>query len=323
MLKILGVETSCDETALAALHGQDVLSSKVASQIDLHRIFGGVLPEASSRRHLEVIYKLYREIVSEAGDDFDLVAATFSPGLHPALLIGASFARAFATSRGIPLVAVDHVIAHVWVGRLAYPKLKPPFMGLVISGGHTALMMVEDVNAVRLVADTRDDAMGEMQDKVGRHMGIPYPAGPVLDKMALEWSGEYPGFPVPRFKDGSLDFSFSGLKTAAMRAYDAGWSKEAVARGIYESATAQLIDRIRRAVEAYGRHPLVVGGGVAASGFLRQRLSGMGLDVYFVPRKWCTDNAVMIAFTGLSLYEKGIVADVDTDVLPQGVLWSG
>ncbi len=323
MLKVFGVETSCDETALAVLAGHRVLSSKVASQIDLHRIFGGVLPEASSRRHLEVIYSLYKEVVSEAGDDFDLVAATFSPGLHPALLIGASFARAFATSRGIPLVAVDHVIAHVWVGRLAYPDLRPPFLGLVISGGHTALMMVEDVDRVRLVADTRDDAMGEMQDKVGRHMGIPYPAGPVLDKMALEWAGEYPSFPIPRFKDGSLDFSFSGLKTAAMRAYDSGWAREAVARGIYEAATAQLVDRIRRAVKTYGRYPLVVGGGVAASSFLRQRLSGMGLDVYFVPRQWCTDNAVMIAFTGLSLYEKGLVADVDTDVLPQGVLWSG
>jgi len=319
---VLGIETSCDETAMALLEGRNVIDSRVASQIDLHKIFGGVLPEASSRRHLEVLYEMYESLMKDFSGKVDLVAITFSPGLQPALLMGASFGRALALSLGVPAVAVDHVIAHGFVAHLAYDDLTFPYRALVVSGGHTVVIEYYDVDDVRLLADTRDDAMGEVLDKVGRLMGIDYPAGPTIDKMALGYEGDYPKFTIPKFKDKTYDFSFSGMKTAARLAYESGmWSREAVARGLMQAATTQIVMRLKDIEKERGHMPLVVGGGVAASKFLRKKLTEAFPHVRFVPPQWCTDNAVMIAYTGARLWEKGHALSVDTEVDPVGVLW--
>jgi len=321
---VLGIESSCDETAMAVIEDDTVVAHSVSSQIDLHKIFGGVLPEASSRRHLEVLYGMYKEIMSQADKKPDLIAITFSPGLQPALLMGASFGRALATALGVPAVGVDHVVAHGFVARLAYEDLNFPYRALVVSGGHTVVLEYYDVDDVRLIADTRDDAMGEVLDKVGRVMGIDYPAGPHMDKMALEYEGEFPHFTIPRFKDKTYDFSFSGMKTAARMAYEKkGLSPEAVARGLMEAAVKQIIMRLKDIERDRGHMPLVVGGGVAASKFLRKRLSKTFRDVRFVPFQWCTDNGVMIAYTGMHLYRKGYVLTPDVEVDPVGVLWHG
>ncbi len=320
---VLGIETSCDETAMAVIKDEEVLAHRVSSQIDLHKIFGGVLPEASSRRHLEVLYQMYKDITAEVSvESPDVVAITMSPGLQPALLMGASFGRALATALGVPAVGVDHVIAHGYVARLAYPELSFPYRALIVSGGHTVVVEYHDVDRVSLIADTRDDAMGEVLDKVGRVMGIDYPAGPHIDKMALEYRGQYPHFTIPRFKEETYDFSFSGMKTAARLAYEKdGISPEAVARGLMEAAVKQIIMRLKDIEKNRGDMPLVVGGGVAASKFLRKKISERFKDVYFVPREWCTDNGVMIAYTGMHLYEKGYTLPVDAEVDPVGVLW--
>ncbi len=321
-LLILGIETSCDETAMALMEDDNILSHKVLSQVDLHKIFGGVLPEASSRRHLEVLYPMYREIVEETGKIPEVIAITMSPGLQPALLMGASFGRALALALGVPAVAVDHVIAHGYVARLAYSQMELPFRALVVSGGHTVVLEYEDIDKVYLIADTRDDAMGEVLDKVGRVMGIDYPAGPHIDSMAISYTGSWPKFSIPRFKDKTYDFSFSGIKTAARLAFEKdGYSKEAVSRGLMEAAVRQIVIRLKEIERDRGKMPLVVGGGVAASRFLRNKLKEVFSDVYFVPPKWCTDNGVMIAYTGKDLYMKGYRLSPDAEVDPVGVLW--
>lgn len=321
---ILGIETSCDETALALIDDEPrVIAHRVASQIDLHKIFGGVLPEASSRRHLEVLYPMYKDLLKEAGGvNIDVIAVTMSPGLQPALLMGASFGRALAAALKIPIVGVDHVIAHGFVAKMEYKSLDFPYRALIVSGGHTVVVEYEGVDKVHLIADTRDDALGEVLDKVGRVMGIDYPAGPEIDRMAISYGGNYPRFTIPKFKDETYDFSFSGMKTAARLAYEKkGYTPEAVARGLMEAAVKQIIIRLKAIEKERGHMPLVVGGGVAASKFLRRMLKDAFSDVYFVSPHLCTDNGVMIAYTGMKLFKKGMILTPDDEVDPVGVLW--
>ena len=346
-MNILAFESSCDETSAAVVSCEDgkftIKSNIVASQIETHRLYGGVVPEIASRAHAEVISKITYEALLEAGcalDSIDLIAVTANPGLIGALLVGVSFAKGLAVSRNIPLVAVDHIKGHTAAALLEDPAPKPPYLALTVSGGHTAIYLVRDYTDFSIIGTTRDDAIGEAFDKIGRLIGIPYPAGRGFDELSREGfikaTGDPTDFykkfkksdvyrdremtlPSPALADGSLDFSFSGLKTAAInllhRFEQTG--KELprelfAARYTYEAVEAVA----KKITEAIRRNPglnLVLAGGVAANSHLRARLSEVckaeGVSLFTPSISLCGDNAAMIAAAGYYEYKSGNVAD--------------
>jgi N6-L-threonylcarbamoyladenine synthase len=324
---VLGIETSCDETSAAVLDGDGrVLSNVVSSQLQAHARYGGVVPEIAARAHLENLPPVFEEALAEAGvrlEEADLLAATAGPGLIGALLVGLSAARAIAFSRGIPLVAVNHLEGHLFSSFLRPGRRTPhpiayPFHGLVVSGGHAELVRVEERSIVPL-ARTRDDAPGEAFDKIARRAGLGYPGGPVIDRIAARGKAERHRFPVGRPGDGSLDFSFSGLKTAMARELDrrgidgSPLDPDAIAPDLVDllasfqhAIVAALLDRVRRVHGEDGIRLLALSGGVAANTALRAALEAWGREeavpVLLPDRSFTTDNAAMIAWAGLLRY---------------------
>jgi N6-L-threonylcarbamoyladenine synthase len=302
---ILGIETSCDETAAAVVEdGHTVCSSVVSSQVDLHARFGGVVPEVASRAHVELITPVIAEALIEAGvelSDLDAVAACHGPGLAGALLVGVAAAKGLALAARLPYVGVNHLEAHLHAAWLEDPELQPPLAVLIVSGGHTMTVVVEARGRYRLVGQTVDDAAGEAFDKVARHLGLGYPGGPAIDRLARD--GDPAAVRFPRAMPGDADFSFAGLKTAVVnhtrRAPDTPLAD--VAASFQEAVVDQLVDKLVAAADAAGAPVLALGGGVAANSRLRARVaeaaSASGRTAFLPPPALCTDNGAMIAAT--------------------------
>lgn len=304
---VLGIETSCDETAAAVVRGgAEVLSSVVSSQVELHARFGGVVPEVASRAHLELLSPVLARAVLEAGVEehhLDAVAATTGPGLIGALLVGVSTAKALALAWEVPFVGVNHLEAHLYAAFLEEPDLELPMVVLLVSGGHTLFVHMEDHGQYRLLGQTIDDAAGEAFDKVARYLGLGYPGGPAIDREALNGDPDAIAFPRPMLDEG-LDVSFSGLKTAVInhvRAHPDASTAD-VAASFQAAVVDVLVTKARRAVAATGARSLALGGGVAANSLLRERFLDAcveeGLRAFLPSREMCTDNAAMIAAAG-------------------------
>lgn len=303
-MRILGIETSCDETAAAVVvDGRNIRSSVVASQSDLHAPYGGVVPEIASRAHVELINDVIAQSLVEAGmttADVDAVAAVHGPGLAGALLVGVSAAKAIALATGRPYVGVNHHEAHVYAALLEEPTLEPPLVTLVVSGGHTLLVAMDDHGSYRVLGQTVDDAAGEAFDKVARFLGLGYPGGPAIDRIAMDGDPSAIAFPRPMLDDGN-DFSFSGLKTAVVQYVrkHPDVEVEDVAASFQAAVVDVLVTKLLRVAEEAGVETIVIGGGVAANSELRTRLldEGVtnGLRVILPSISLCTDNAAMVA----------------------------
>ena len=306
-MNILAVESSCDETAVAIVSdGRKILTDCIASQVDLHRIYGGVVPEIASRKHIEAIYGLADQALLNAGlsrEDIDAVAVTYAPGLIGAVLVGVNFAKA-AMALNKPLIPVHHIRGHIAANYLAYPDLEPPFLCLVVSGGHTMIIDVLDYTKMEILGTTLDDAAGECFDKVGRVLGMPYPGGAALDKAAS--LGDETKYLLPRSKPGNnpYDMSFSGLKTAALNlihhAQQIGEELDinSLCAAFCAAVSDTLVPRVMQALQQTGRTKLAVAGGVAANSRIRTDImdaaKSMDVQVYLPPLKLCGDNAAMI-----------------------------
>lgn len=328
-LRILAVESSCDETAIAIVDdGRVERANAIASQIDVHALYGGVVPEIASRMHVEAIDPLLDHALEQAGcslEEIDAVAVTYGPGLVGALLTGVSWAKALSYARDLPLIPVNHIEGHVSANYVSHPDLEPPFVCLVASGGHSHIVAVDHYGSYRLLGQTTDDAAGEVFDKVARVLDIPYPGGPLLDRMADEGDDCAYKFPRPH-TEGKYDFSFSGLKTAvinqAHRLRQQG--QEIVAQdfaaSFRKSVVDLLVDKTLSAAQDTGARRLAVAGGVAANSLLRRELErrgrAAGLEVFMPPRRLCTDNAVMIASAGYYRLRAGELAKLDLNALP-------
>ena len=307
-MNILAVESSCDETAVAIVRdGREVLCDCIASQVDLHRIYGGVVPEIASRKHIEAIYGLADQALQQAEltrDDIDAVAVTYAPGLIGAVLVGVNFAKAAAMAMNKPLIPVHHIRGHIAANYIAYPELKPPFLCLVVSGGHTMIIEVKDYTDMNILGTTLDDAAGECFDKVGRVLGMPYPGGAAVDKAARQ--GDETKYNLPRSKPGQnpYDMSFSGLKTAALHlihhAEQVGEELDvnSLCAAFCSAVSDTLVPRVVQAMKQTGRTKLAVAGGVAANSRIRSDIidaaASLGAEVYLPPLKLCGDNAAMI-----------------------------
>ncbi|MGI9119260.1 MAG: tRNA (adenosine(37)-N6)-threonylcarbamoyltransferase complex transferase subunit TsaD [Acidimicrobiales bacterium] len=304
---VLGIETSCDETAAAVVvGGSDVRSSVVSSQVDLHARFGGVVPEIASRAHVELLAPVVAEALVESGvegADIDAVGATVGPGLVGSLLVGVAAAKAMALVWDIPFVGVNHLEAHLYAAFLEEPDLEPPLMALLVSGGHTLLVAMEGHGRYRVLGSTIDDAAGEAFDKVARYLGLGYPGGPAIDRVAM--AGDPAAFDFPRaMLDHDYDFSFSGLKTAVVTfvRQHPDVATEDVAASFQQAVVDVLVAKARRAARAVGATTLCLGGGVAANSLLRERFLDVcaedGLRCLLPSRSMCTDNAAMVAAAG-------------------------
>jgi N6-L-threonylcarbamoyladenine synthase len=331
MATILAIETSCDETAVAIVKDREVLSSIVSSQIDLHRLYGGVVPELAARQHLETIAPCLSEALTQAQTNWsqiDGIAVTVAPGLVGALLVGVATAKTLAMLHEKPFLGVHHLEGHIYASYLSEPNLKPPFLCLLVSGGHTSIILVKDCGVYELLGSTRDDAAGEAYDKVARLLNLGYPGGPIIDRLAGE--GNPQAFKLPEGKislpEGgyhAYDFSFSGLKTAIWRLLEqlktAGAIPVAdVAASFQETVTKVLTQRTIRCALDYGINKIAVGGGVAANSGLRQKLQaaalGHNLQVYFPPLKLCTDNAAMIGCAAAEHFDRGHRSNLNLEV---------
>lgn len=322
-MRILSIESSCDETAAAVIEdGRKILSSVVDTQIDTHALYGGVVPEIASRGHMEAVVRVTERALADAGMDkhaVDAVAATCAPGLIGALLVGANFGKALAFALGKPFIPVHHIRGHIAAAYLAYPDLAPPFLTLIASGGHSELVMVHDYTVFDILGGTRDDAAGEAFDKVARVLGVGYPGGPKIDKLAQTGDPGRYKLPDSQIKDAPLDFSFSGLKTAVINlAHNAAQKGEPIApndlAASFCAAVVQtLVPRLARAVEQTGARRVVCAGGVAANSFLRAALEKMAarmdVSLYLPPLSLCGDNAAMI---GSQAYYEYLAGNVGT-----------
>lgn len=323
-MNILAVESSCDETAVAIVKdGREVLCDCIASQVDLHRIYGGVVPEIASRKHMEAIYGLADQALQQTGlsrEQIDAVAATYAPGLIGAVLVGVNFAKAAALAMGKPLIPVHHIRGHIAANYLAYPQLEPPFLCLVVSGGHTMLVEVQDYTKMNILGTTLDDAAGECFDKVARVLGMPYPGGAALDKMARQGNPEK--YALPRSKPGKnpYNMSFSGLKTAALNlihhAEQIGEELDvpSLCASFSQAVSDTLVPRVVMALEQTGYRKIAVAGGVAANSRIREDVLAaakkMGAEVYMPPLSLCSDNGAMIGAQAYYEYLAGNVADM-------------
>ena len=323
-MNILAVESSCDETAVAIVKdGREVLCDCIASQVDLHRIYGGVVPEIASRKHIEAIYGLADQALETAGltrKDIDAVAVTYAPGLIGAVLVGVNFAKAAAMAMGKPLIPVHHIRGHIAANYLAYPELKPPFLCLVVSGGHTMIIEVKDYTDMRILGTTLDDAAGECFDKVGRVLGMPYPGGAAVDKAARQ--GDETKYNLPRSKPGEnpYNMSFSGLKTAALNlihhAEQVGEELDinSLCAAFTAAVSDTLVPRVVLALRETGYKKIAVAGGVAANSRIRGDIltaaEKLGAEVYMPPLSLCGDNGAMIGAQAYYEYLAGNVADM-------------
>ena len=309
---ILGIESSCDETAASVVEdGRRVLSNVVASQVEEHRKYGGVVPEIASRRHAEAISTVVEQALTDAGvtlDDIDGIGVTYAPGLIGALLVGVSFAKGLALSTGKPLIPVHHLRSHIASNYLAHPDLKPPFLCLVVSGGHSHIVQVEDYTHFKVIGRTRDDAAGECYDKAARAMGMPYPGGVALDKLAHEGDPTAYTLPRPRVEGSAYDFSFSGLKTAVInRLHNAQQKGEEINQAdlcasFQHTVTELLVGNTMKAAADLGQDTIVLAGGVSANSGLRAGMeaacTARGYGLYAPPLSLCGDNGAMVAAQG-------------------------
>lgn len=323
-MNILAVESSCDETAVAVVRdGREVLTDCIASQVDLHRVYGGVVPEIASRMHIEAIYGLADQALKEAGitrDEIDAIAVTYAPGLIGAVLVGVNFAKAAALVLDKPLIPVHHIRGHIAANYIAYPDLKPPFVCLVVSGGHTMFVDVRDYTEMQIMGTTLDDAAGECFDKVARVLGMPYPGGAALDKIAAGASDDKYALPCAKPGENPLDMSFSGLKTATLNlihhAEQIGQELDipSLCASFSTSVSNTLIPRAELALKMTGYKKLAVAGGVAANSRIRRDLevmtSRLNAELYLPPLKLCGDNAAMIGAQAFYEYRAGNLADM-------------
>ena len=323
-MNILAIESSCDETAVAIVKdGREVLTDCIASQVDLHRIYGGVVPEIASRMHIEAIYGLADQALEKTGlkrEDIDGVAVTYAPGLIGAVLVGVNFGKAAAMALKKPLIPVHHIRGHIAANYIAYPELKPPFLCLVVSGGHTMLVDVQDYTKMEILGTTLDDAAGECFDKVGRVLGMPYPGGAALDRAAS--AGDDSCYELPRSKPGAnpYDMSFSGLKTATLNlihhAEQVGevLDVNSLCASFCRAVSDTLVPRVMMALEQTGHKKLAVAGGVAANSVIRRDIlseaNKRDVQVYLPPLSLCGDNAAMIGAQGYYEYLAGNISDM-------------
>ena len=324
---ILGIETSCDETAAAVIkNGTEILSNVVASQIESHKRFGGVVPEIASRHHVEQITIVLEEALIQAGvtyEDIDAIAVTEGPGLVGALLIGVNAAKAVAFAHGIPLVGTHHIAGHIYANRLVQ-EIQYPALSLVVSGGHTELVLLEEQGSFKVIGETRDDAAGEAYDKVARTLGMPYPGGPHIDRLAHEGT---PSVKLPRaWLEGSYDFSFSGLKSAVINTlHNAEQRGEEIdpkdlAASFQASVVEVLVTKTIAAAKEYNVKQVLLAGGVAANKGLREALTKafetLPMELVIPPLHLCTDNAAMIGAAGSVMFEKGKRSGLDLNGNP-------
>lgn len=321
---ILGIESSCDETAAAVVkNGREVLSNVINTQIEIHKQYGGVVPEVASRKHIEVIDTVIDEALSKAEvcfDDIDAIAITYGPGLVGALLVGVSTAKALSFALDKPLVPVHHIKGHIMANFVAHKELEPPFVCLVASGGHSHIVEVRDYTSFEILGRTHDDAAGEAFDKIARVLGLGYPGGPLIDRLAKDGNPKAVRFPRVRMDKNSLDFSFSGVKTAVINylhkldqngeTYD----KADIAASFQDAVTDVLCEHTIEAAKKTGNKVITLAGGVASNGALREKMTRLaakdGIDVLYPPPVLCTDNAVMIACAGYYGYLKEDFADM-------------
>ncbi len=313
-MKILGIETSCDETSVAIVEdGRRIISDVVHTQ-SIHAKFGGVVPEVASRNHVVKIHEILDEALRGSGntlEDMDAFAVTYGPGLVGALLIGLNTAKSLAYAVGRPLIPVNHVEAHLYANILHYGKPDPPFLGLIVSGGHTTLFLVKGHHDYAVIGRTRDDAVGEAYDKVSKMLGLGYPGGPVVDSMAASGDEDAVQFKIPVPRDSFYDFSFSGLKTAVKNYYAShpAAPREDICASFQKTAIKALTMRVEKYMREHGPLDIAVAGGVAANSRLRAEIAALaekfGVASYIPPVRLCTDNAAMVASLGYYLFQKG------------------
>ncbi len=327
---VLAIESSCDETAAAVVkNGREVLSNIIYSQIDLHTVYGGVVPEIASREHIAKINQVIEAALHEAGvtlDDIDVIGVTYGPGLVGALLVGVSEAKAIAWAAGKPLVGVHHIEGHIAANYIEHPDLEPTFYSLVVSGGHTHLVQVLDYGKYEILGRTRDDAAGEAYDKVARAIGLGYPGGPKIDRIAKEGNPYAVEFPKSHFKDAPYDFSFSGLKTAVLNYLNGcqmrgeTYSQADVAASFQKSVVDVLVGHSMRAVEEFHADRFAIAGGVASNSALRAAMQeacdARGVRLYCPSPVYCTDNAAMIGVAAYYEYENGTRSGWDLNAVP-------
>ncbi|MBE6015608.1 MAG: tRNA (adenosine(37)-N6)-threonylcarbamoyltransferase complex transferase subunit TsaD [Lachnospiraceae bacterium] len=327
---ILGIESSCDETAAAVVkNGREVLSNVISSQIDIHKLYGGVVPEIASRKHMEIVNQVIDEALSTAGktlDDIDAIAVTYGPGLVGALLVGVATAKAICWAKDIPLVGVHHIEGHISANYIEDKTLEPPFMCLVVSGGHTHLVKVSDYGQYEILGRTRDDAAGEAFDKVARVIELGYPGGPKIDKLAKEGNPEAITFPKAKVNGADLDFSFSGVKTAVLNYVNGckmkgeNYNKADIAASFQKSVTDVLTEHAVAAAKAGGFTKIAMAGGVASNSALRSAMKAAcekeGFELYYPSPILCTDNAAMIACAGYYEYMAGTRHGWDLNAVP-------
>lgn len=327
---ILAIESSCDETAAAVVkNGREVLSNIISSQIELHKLYGGVVPEIASRKHIEKINPVIREALSEANmklEDMDAIGVTYGPGLVGALLVGVAAAKAISYAKHIPLIGVHHIEGHISANYIENKDLEPPFLGMVVSGGHTHLVMVKDYGKYEILGKTRDDAAGEAFDKVARAIGLGYPGGPKIDKLAKEGNPKAVQFPRAHVADAPLDFSFSGLKSSVLNYINSCEMKHEeicradVAASFQAAVVDDIVSHTIEAAKTYGMDKVALAGGVASNSALRQamkeRCEAEGLRFYYPSPILCTDNAAMIGCAAYYEYLAGTRHGLDLNAVP-------
>lgn len=328
MSLILGIESSCDETSASVVEdGRKVLSNIISSQIDIHKLYGGVVPEIASRKHLEVINTVIKEALDTSGkslSDIDAVGVTYAPGLVGALLVGVSSAKAIAYSLNKPLIPVHHIRAHICANYIEHPELKPPFMCLVTSGGHSHIILVNDYTDYKVIGQTRDDAAGEAFDKVARVLELGYPGGPKIDALAKQGNENAVSFKKVTFGKDNFDFSFSGIKTGVINYIHNAHQKNEqinkadIAAGFEKSVVEVLIDNLLAAADKYNISRIALAGGVACNSRLRDELENRkgSKTVYYPSPILCTDNGAMVASCAYHEWKSGNIADISLNAIP-------
>ena len=318
----LGIESSCDETSSAVVkNGREVLSNVINSQIDIHEQFGGVVPEIASRNHVDAISKVVKESIKQAGitmEQIDIIACTYGPGLVGALLVGVSYAKGLSYALNKPLIPTNHIHGHIAANYISHKDLEPPFLCLVISGGHTHLVHIKTYTEFEILGKTRDDAVGEAFDKVARVIGLGYPGGPKVDKLAKEGS---PNIELPKTKFDNLDFSFSGIKTAVINLHHKNpeINKADLCSSFEKVVTEELIENTLKAAKKLKINKIALAGGVSSNSYIRKEflnLQDKGYKIYYPEPVLCTDNAAMIASSGYYQYLQGKTADLSLNAVP-------
>ena len=329
-ITILSIESSCDETAAAVVrNGREVISSVISTQVPIHTLYGGVVPEIASRKHIERVNQVIEQALQDANmtlDDIDAIAVTRGPGLVGALLVGVSVAKAISYAKGIPLVGVHHIEGHICANYIEYPDLEPPFMCLVVSGGHTHLVNVSDYGEYEVLGRTRDDAAGEAFDKIGREIGLGYPGGPKIEAAAKEGNPNAVDLPRAVVNDNVYDFSFSGLKSATLNYLNSVRMKGEevnvpdVAASFQQAVVDALVEHAMLGATEYGAKKLAIAGGVASNGTFREAMKKAceekGIEFYCPSKILCTDNAAMIGCAGYYEYINGRRDGLDLDAVP-------